>query len=95
MNVWIYMVISLQIHVLYDIHYKGTSGNDIGTMFSNMNVINIVNAKTNNVLDNFNSCKEYVNMETDAFIVAAALKYFGMDSLETRAEEVIPLDETK
>ena len=83
-----WMVTSLQI--LYDIHYKGTSGNDIGTMFSNMNVTNIVNAKTSNVLDNFNSCKEYVNMETDAFIVAAALKYFGMESLETCAEEVIP-----
>ena len=66
------MVTSLQI--LYDIHHKGTSGNDIGIMFSNMNVISIVNAKTSNVLDNFNSCKEYVNMETDAFIVAAALK---------------------
>ena len=48
-----WMVTSLQI--LYDIHYKGTSGSDIGTMFSNMNVISIVNAKTSNVLDNFNS----------------------------------------
>ncbi|KAK2558804.1 hypothetical protein P5673_019019 [Acropora cervicornis] len=55
-----------------------------------MNVISIVNAKTSNVLDNFNSCKEYVNKEIDAFIVAAALKYFGMESLETCAEEVIP-----
>ena len=53
--------------------------------------------KTSNVLDNFNSSKEYVNMEIDAFLVAAALKYFGMESLETCAEEVSPPnhDETK
>lgn len=55
-----------------------------------MNVLCIVNVKSTNVLDNFNSCKEYVNMETHAFVVAAALIYFGMRSLETSAEEVIP-----
>ena len=46
--------------------------------------------KTSNVLDNFNSSKEYVNMEIDAFLVAAALKYFGMESLETCPEELSP-----
>lgn len=81
-----WMVTSLQI--VYDIHYKETSGNNTGTIFLNMNVISIVNAKTSNVLGNFNTCKEYVNMET--FIVAAALKYFGMESMDTCAEEVIP-----
>ena len=58
-------------------------------MVSNMNVISIVNAKTSNVLDNFNSCKEYVNMETHAFIEAAALKYFGMESLEVITPNVM------
>ena len=42
--------------------YKETSGNNTGTIFLNMNVISIVNAKTSNVLGNFNTCKEYVNI---------------------------------
>ena len=40
-------------------------------MCYNMYVINNVTAKTTNAMDNFNPCKEYVNIETDAFLVAA------------------------
>lgn len=75
---------------MYDIFFRPNSGNDIGTMCSNMNVINNVNAKTTNVLDNLNYCKDYVNLETDAYIAAAVLKYFSMDSLTTPAESFIP-----
>lgn len=57
-----------------------------------MNVINNVNAKTTNVLDNLNYCKDYVNLETDAYITAATLKYFGMESLDTPSESFIPPD---
>ncbi|KAK3733825.1 hypothetical protein QZH41_009292 [Actinostola sp. cb2023] len=78
--------------VLYDIFYKPNSGNDVGTMCSNLNVINNVNARTTNVLDNFNQCKGYVNFETDAFITSAAIKYFGLDSLDAPADDVIPPD---
>ena len=65
---------------------------DIGTMCYNMNVINNVNAKTTNAMDNFNPCKEYVNIETDAFLVAATMEYFGMHKFDEPAENVIPPD---
>ena len=57
-----------------------------------MNIINNLNAKTNNAMDNFNPCKEYVNIETDAFLVAATMEYFGMHKLNEPAENVIPPD---
>ena len=55
-----------------------------------MNVTNQVNAKTSNVLDNFNYCKNYVKLETDAFIVAATMKHFGMTSLEDPVDQFVP-----
>lgn len=61
-------------------------------MCANMNVINNCNAKTPNVLDNFNQCKDYVNLETDALITAAALTYFGMSRLDDKPDSVIPPD---
>lgn len=60
---------------------------DPGTMCSKMNVTNNINAKTKNVLDNFNDCKDFVELETDAYIVAAAMKHFNMKSLE---DQVVP-----
>lgn len=51
-------------------------------MVLNMNVISIVNVKISNVLDNFNFCKEYVNMEIYVFIEVVVFKYFGMELLE-------------
>lgn len=53
-----------------------------------MNVTNNVNAKTKKVEDNFNYCKDFVDTETNACIVAATMSHFGMKSLE---DEVIPL----
>lgn len=70
--------------------FNPSSANDVGTMCSNMNVINQVNAKTSNVLDNFNHCKTYVKLETDAFITAATMKHFGMTNLEEPAGNYIP-----
>ena len=55
-----------------------------------MNVINRVNAKTSNVLDNFNHCKTYVKLETDAFITTATMTHFGMTNLEEPAGNFIP-----
>ena len=69
-----------------------SSANDTGTMCSNMNVINNCNAKTSNVLDNFNVCKDFINLETDAPITAAAMSQLGMESLHDKAESFIPLD---
>ena len=57
----------------------------MGTMCSNNS-----NARTKNAMDNFNHCKAYVNLETDAFITASIMKHFGMESLETQAESFIP-----
>lgn len=57
-----------------------------------MNVINNCNAKTSNVLDNFNVCKDFINLETDALITAAAMSHFGMESLDDKAESFIPPD---
>ena len=59
-------------------------------MSANMNVINNCNAKTPNVLDNFNQCKDYVNIETDALITPATMSYFGIDNLDTKADTFIP-----
>ena len=53
-----------------------------------MNITNNINAKTKNVLDNFNYCKDFVELETDAYIVAAAMKHFNMKSLEDH--QVVP-----
>lgn len=65
-------------------------GNDeIGIMFFNMNVLCIVNVKSINVLDNFNFCKEYVNMEIYVFVVVVVFIYFGMKLLEICVKEVI------
>ncbi len=57
-----------------------------------MNVINNVNAKTTNAMDNFNPCKEYVNIETDAFLVAATMEYFEMHKLDEPEDSIIPPD---
>lgn len=76
--------------MLYDVFFNSSSVNDVGTMCSNMNVINQVNAKTANVLDNFNYCKSYVKLETDAFISAATMKHFGMTKLDEPVEKFIP-----
>lgn len=76
--------------MLYDVFFNSSSVNDVGTMCSNMNVINQVNAKTANVLDNFNYCKSYVKLETDAFISAATMKHFGMTKLDEPVENFIP-----
>ena len=57
-----------------------------------MNVINNCNAKTSNVLDNFNVCKDFINLETDALITAAAMSHFGMETLDDKAESFIPPD---
>jgi hypothetical protein len=69
-----------------------TSGNDIGTMCANMNIINNSNAKTTNVLDNFNFCKDYTNIETDAFITAAALEHFGLESMDVKEYSFVPAE---
>ncbi|KAK3751412.1 hypothetical protein QZH41_006654 [Actinostola sp. cb2023] len=76
--------------ILYDIFFKPGSGNDIGTMCSNMNLVNNVNARTTNVLDNLNHCKDFVNLETDAHITAATMKYFSMEYLDTLPQSFIP-----
>ena len=60
---------------------------DQGTMCSNINVTNSINAKTTNVLDNFNSCRDFVDNETDAYLVAATMTHFDMKSMD---EEVVP-----
>ena len=66
---------------MYDILYHPGSANDVGSMCSNMNVTNNINAKTTNVLDNFNYCKDYVKDETEAFVVAGIMSHFNMESL--------------
>ena len=65
---------------------------DVGTMCSNINTNNNSNAKTTNVLDNLNYCKSFINLETDASIIACAMSHFGMQSLEDAPDEVIPPD---
>ena len=77
---------------MYDIFFMSSSAKDIGTMPSNMNVINNCNGKALNVPDNFNLCKDFINLETDALITAAAKSYFGMESLHDKAESFIPPD---
>lgn len=72
---------------MYDILFDPQSANDPGSMCSNMNVTDNINAKTKNVLDNFNYCKEFVKLETDAFIVAATMEFFDMEELTT---DVVP-----
>ena len=57
-----------------------SSAGDIG-MCSNVNIISCTNTKTTIVLENLNSYKEYVTMETAAFVVTAMMKYFGMDDI--------------
>ena len=58
--------------------FKPASASDPGIMCSNMNVSNDINAR-----------KDYVEVETDAFIRTAAMNNFGMESLE---DDVIPRD---
>ena len=58
-------------------------------MCSNMNVSNSINAKTHKVEDNFNYCKDFVDVETNAYIVAAAMTHFDMKTIDA---EVVPED---
>ena len=71
-----------------------SSAGDIGTMCSNMNIISCTNAKTTNVLDKLNNCKEYVTMETDAFVVAAMMKYFGLNDINIPTESFVLTEES-
>jgi serine palmitoyltransferase len=75
---------------MYDILFKTTSSGDVGTMCSNMNAVNQVNAKTKNVLDNFNYCKSFVKLESAAFITAATMQHFNMMELTDKAETFVP-----
>ena len=75
---------------MYDILFKTTSSADVGTMYSNMNAVNQVNAKTKNVLNNLNYCKSFVKLETAAFITAATMQYFNMVGLTDKAETFVP-----
>jgi serine palmitoyltransferase len=72
---------------MYDMLFDAHSANDPGSMCSNVNVTDNINAKTKNVLDNFNYCKDFVKLETDAFIVAATMDFFDMTELNT---DVVP-----
>lgn len=51
-------------------------------MCFNLNIINNINVKIKNVLDNFNYCKDFVELEIDVFIVVVVMKYFNMKFLE-------------
>ena len=75
---------------MYDILFKTTSSSDVGTMCSNMNAVNQVNAKTKNVLDNFNYCKTFVKLESAAFVSAATMHHFGMTAIDDNAEMFVP-----
>ena len=58
---------------------KGNSVGDWGTFASNAIISGNGNALGNVLGDNYNKIKEFFQTETDAFIVAATLNYFGMD----------------
>ena len=58
-------------------------------MVYNVNMIRCTNA-SGNVEDTFNQCKEYVNFETETFVVALAVKYFKIKDFETPPDQVIP-----
>ncbi|KAK3742920.1 hypothetical protein QZH41_004490 [Actinostola sp. cb2023] len=75
------------LEIMYDMLYKSSSAGDPGTLCSNMNITNNINAKTKKVLDNFNFCKYFVEIETNTFIVAATMNHFKMKSLN---DEVVP-----
>ena len=67
---------------MYDMLFHPASATDCGTMCSNMNVCHNINAKTKNVLDNFNYCKDFVETEINSFIVVAAYESFRDEKLE-------------
>ena len=62
---------------------------DCCTMVYNMNLVRNSNAR-GNVIDCFNDCKEYVNFETNAYILTLAIKYFGLTDFEASEDQVIP-----
>lgn len=65
---------------------------DWGTFASNAVVSGNTNA-LRDVLDHYNKVKEFFNIETDAFVIAATLKYFGMSSVEdTPSKNCLPFN---
>lgn len=68
--------------IFFDILFKFEFVGDLGIMCFNMNIINNINVKIKNVLDNFNYCKDFVELEIDVFIVVVVMKYFNMKFLE-------------
>lgn len=56
---------------------------DWGTYASNA----VVSGNSNgllNVMDNYDKVKEFFVINLDAFIIAASLKYFGMDNIDSQ-----------
>ena len=60
---------------------KDSSVIDTGTFTSNTVITGNSNATKDVESENYNKIREFFTTETDAFLVSAALNYFGMESV--------------
>ncbi|KAJ7336001.1 hypothetical protein OS493_013371 [Desmophyllum pertusum] len=70
--------------VVIDILRKGNSVGDWGTYASNAIISGCGTALGDVLGDNYDKIREFFQTETDAFIIAASLSYFGMDKITDR-----------
>ena len=78
---------------MIDIFRKGNSVSDWRTYASNAIISGNGNALSDVLGDNYDKIKEFFQIETDAFIIAASLRYFGMDKVtDNPTKNCIPED---
>lgn len=66
---------------MIDIFRKGICITDWGTYALNAIISGNGNALSDVLGDNYDKIKEFFQIETDVFIIAATLRYFGMDKV--------------
>lgn len=69
---------------MIDIFRTGNSVSDWGTYASNVIISGNGNALSDVLGDNYDKIKEFFQIDTDAFIIAASLRHFGMDKVTDR-----------
>ena len=84
------MVIYLQ--VIWKRLYKPSSGREHSTMFQLRNLINRRNM-VKKPIDNANACEDFFDLVVITHILAAAMEFLGMESLEDEPnQDILPPD---
>ncbi|XP_072021080.1 uncharacterized protein [Amphiura filiformis] len=76
----------------YKMMYDSGSAGDIGTLYSARTILEANNV-TKNPMNDINAAQEFLDKYTDALILAAAMTYFGLDTVESAPTKNIPQED--